>query len=91
MARRQLVAPKKREYELESVAECETSPKYDGLHLIEPTRWPPKAEHGEDRPYTSARCVHCGGWCIAYADNDPQDSGIEIAIPKKDVKEKVPA
>lgn len=89
MARRQLRPIVKAKYEFASKDECETDPKYDGLHLIEPTQWPPKSQHGEDRPYASAQCVRCGTWCLAYTDNDPDQSGIDVVIPKKDVKEKV--
>lgn len=83
MARRKIIEKPKPEYEFASVAECEESPKYGGLHRIEPTQWPPKAQHGELRPYISARCVRCGGWCIAYGDNDPDESGIEVIAPDK--------
>lgn len=78
------------EYIFASVAECEESEQYGGLHQIEPSQWPPKAQHGEARPTISARCLRCGGHCIVSGDNDPQESGIEVVQQMKK-EQKVPA
>ena len=92
MGNRRPLKPKLRpEYEFQSMEECEESDKYGGMHRVEPTKWPPKAEHGELRPYASARCTRCGCHCLAYADNNPDESGIEVVIPEKKVREKVTA
>lgn len=91
MARRRIVEKPRPEYEFASVAECEESSKYGGNHRIEVTQWPPKAQHGEERPSLSARCTRCGGWCIVYGDNDPNESAIEVVPPERKAKEALPA
>ena len=91
MARRQLKPRPNPAYEFSSMEECEESPKYGGLHRIEPSQWPPKAQHGEARPTLAARCTRCGCNCIVSGDNDPDVSGIEVVLPEKKVKEPVPA
>ena len=91
MARRAVKSKPQSAYEFSSVAECEESDKYDGLHLLEPTQWPPKANHGEARPYATGRCLRCGGHLIAYVDNDPNASGVDVQLPVVVKKEKVPA
>lgn len=72
------------EFEFASDVECEESDKYGGRHLIEPSVWPPKAQHGETNPTLAARCKRCGSTCIVTGDNDPEDSGIEVVIPRRE-------
>lgn len=92
MPRRPLKKKLPSDYEFADDAECESSEKYGGLHRVEPsaTQWPPKAKHGEPDPYVSLRCTRCGCWCLTYADNDPDKSGIEVVLPDRKPKEKVP-
>lgn len=71
--------------------ECEESDKYNGLHRIEVTTWPPRPKGDEPHPTTSSRCTRCGCWAIVDKDNDPEQSGIEVVVLEREKRGAKPA
>ena len=85
MARRPVVAKPQKAYPYQSDTECEQAEETGGRHLLEAKTWPPqRTRAGEPNPYISGRCARCNCHLLVYADNDPEQSGIEVKVPDKD-------
>jgi len=82
MARRPIPPRVPPRYEFSSIVACEESGK---LHRAEVKTWPPpRSRSGEANPYISTQCTRCGGHLLVYGDNDPEQSGIEVAVLEKE-------
>ena len=85
MARRAIAPKPVRQFPYQSDAECEQAEETGGRHLLEAKTWPPpRSRAGEPNPYISGRCARCNCHLLVYADNDPEQSGIEVKVPDKD-------
>ena len=86
MARRPIVPKLVRAYKYQSDTECEESGE---LHLLEVKTWPPqRSRSGEANPHVSGRCARCNCHLLAYGDNDPNASGIEVKVLEKELSAK---
>jgi len=82
MARRPIPLRVPKPYEFSGYVECEESGK---LHRAEVKTWPPpRSRSGEPNPYISTQCTRCGVNFTVYGDNDPEQSGIEVAVLEKE-------
>lgn len=82
MARRPIPPKVPRPYQYATIEECEES---GNLHRAEVKTWPPqRTRTGEPNPFTAARCTRCGCNLLAYGDNDPDNSGIEVVVLEKE-------
>lgn len=89
MARRAIAPKPQRQYPYQSDTECEEAMETGGRHLLEVKTWPPqRTRAGEANPYLSGRCARCNCHLLVYADNDPEQSGIEVKVLEKEPHKK---
>lgn len=89
MARRAIQPKPVRTYPYQSDTECEEAEETGGRHLLEAKVWPPtRSRAGEAISFVSGRCARCNCHLLVYADNDVEQSGIEVKVIGRDLIKK---